>query len=128
MRVKKDKVSDLRIKRKKVTKKKSYLGVILGARGEERLEGVVTGNQETGKVDEELASNVKEDQEEVDSDKAEDDIDLGDIGLTLKVGEDGVLGELQNDRCQLKITAISSTVKWILMKVIAVTPAVVTGA
>lgn len=92
------------------------------------MEGVVTGNQETGKVDEELASNVKEDQEEVDSDKAEDDIDLGDIGLTLKVGKDGVLGELQNDRCQLKITAIDSTVKWILMKVIAVTPAVVTGA
>lgn len=70
------------------------LGVILGAGGEKCLKGVVTGDEETGKVDEELASNVKEDKEEVDSDKAKDDIDLGDIGLTLKVGEDRVLGEL----------------------------------
>jgi hypothetical protein len=66
----------------------------VSAGGEERLERVVTGEQETGKVDEELASNVEEDQEEVDSNKAKDDIDLGDIGLTLKVGEDRVLREL----------------------------------
>lgn len=95
----------------KSLQKLSYLGVVLGARGEERLQGVVTGDQETSKVDEELARDVKEDQEEVDSNKAQDDIDLGDIGLTLKVGKDRVLGELQNDRCQLKLTAIDRTVK-----------------
>lgn len=83
----------------------------MSAWGEKRLKGVITGDQETGKVDEELASNVKEDKEEVDSDKAEDDIDLGDIGLTLKVGKDRVLGELQNDGCQLKIITIDSTVR-----------------
>lgn len=72
----------------------TYLGVIRGTRREEGLEGVVAGEKETGKVDEELASNVEEDQEEVDSDQAEDHVDLGDIGLTLKVVEDRVLGEL----------------------------------
>lgn len=72
----------------------TYLSVIRSTRREEGLEGVVTGEEETGKVDEELASNVEEDQEEVDSNQAEDHIDLGDIGLTLKVVEDRVLGEL----------------------------------
>lgn len=127
MRAKKDMVSDLRMERKKFTKM-SYLSVILGAGGEKRLKGVVTGDEETGKVDEELASDVEEDKEEVDSDKAEDDIDLGDIGLTLKVGEDRVLGELQNDRCQLKITAIDNILKWLSKDAIAVAPAVVAGA
>lgn len=72
----------------------TYLSVIRGARREEGLEGVVTGDEETGKVDEELASDVEKDKEEVDSDQAEDRIDLGDISLTLKVVEDRVLGEL----------------------------------
>lgn len=95
---KKDKVSNLCVKGE-IYKKKTHLGVILSAWGEKCVKGVVTGDQETGKVDEELASNVKEDKEEVDSDKAEDNIDLGDIGLTLKVGKDRVLGELRNSRC-----------------------------
>jgi hypothetical protein len=72
----------------------SYLSVILSVGGEEGLERVVTREEETGEVDKELSSDVEEDQEEVDSDEAENDIDLGDIGLTLKVGEDRVLGEL----------------------------------
>lgn len=72
----------------------TYLGVIRGTGREESLEGVVAGEEETGKVDEELASDVEEDKEEVDSDQAEDHVDLGDIGLTLKVVEDRVLGEL----------------------------------
>lgn len=72
----------------------TYLSVIRSTRREEGLEGVVAGEEETGKVDEELASNVEEDKEEVDSNQAEDHIDLRDIGLTLKVVEDRVLGEL----------------------------------
>jgi len=70
------------------------LGVIGGGSGEQGLEGVVTGEDETGKVDEELASDVEEDQEEVNTDQTQDDIDLGDRGLTLKVVQDRVLGQL----------------------------------
>lgn len=82
----------------------TYLGVIRGTRREEGLEGVVTWEEETGEVDEELASDVEEDKEEVNSNQAEDHVDLGDIGLTLKVVEDRVLGELskKNDSQQKK--------------------------
>lgn len=47
----------------------SYLSVIRGTRSEKRLERVVAGEKETGEVDEELASDVEEDKEEVDSDQ-----------------------------------------------------------
>jgi hypothetical protein len=70
------------------------LSIICLARGEHGIERVVARNQETGKVDEELASDVEEDQEGVDSDQAEDDIDLRNGGLALQVVEDRVLGEL----------------------------------
>lgn len=73
---------------------KSYLGVIGGTLGEQGLERVVTRQEETSQVDEELASNVKEDQEKVDSHKAQDGVNLGDGGLTLQVVENGVLGQL----------------------------------
>jgi hypothetical protein len=73
------------------------LGVIRSTRREEGLQGVVAGKEETGKVDEELASNVEEDQEEVNSDEAKDHVDLGNTGLTLKVVEDRVLGELSEN-------------------------------
>jgi hypothetical protein len=76
--------------------RKSYLSVIRGTRSEEGLEGVVTGKKETGEVDEELASDVEEHEEEVDSDKTQDGVDLGNGGLTLKVVKDGVLGELSH--------------------------------
>lgn len=48
----------------------SYLGVIRGTRREEGLERVVTGEEETSEVDEEFASDVEEDEEEVDTDEA----------------------------------------------------------
>lgn len=72
----------------------TYLSVIRGARGEEGLERVVTGEEETGEVDEELASDVEEDKEEVDTDETQDNVDLRNIGLTLKVVQNGVLGKL----------------------------------
>mgnify|MGYP000288656221 CR=1 FL=1 len=70
------------------------MGVIGLARGEESLERVVAGDDETGKVDEELAGNVEEDKEEVQGGKTEDNVDLGDRALSLKVVECRVLGEL----------------------------------
>jgi len=70
------------------------VGVIGLARGEESLERVVAGNEEASKVDEELASNVEEDEEEVEGTETEDDVDLGDGALLLKVVEGRVLGQL----------------------------------
>ena len=72
----------------------SYLSVIRAASCEQRLERVVAGNKEANKVDQEGASNIKEDQEDVDSKQAEDGIRLGHRGLSLQVVEDRVLGEL----------------------------------
>lgn len=46
--------------------------------GEEGVERVVTGNEESGKVGEELTTVVEEDEEEVDEADAADDVDLGD--------------------------------------------------
>jgi len=70
------------------------VGVIGLARGEESLERVVAGNEEASKVDEELASNVEENEEEVEGTETEDDVDLGDGALLLKVVESRVLGQL----------------------------------
>jgi hypothetical protein len=70
------------------------VGVIGLARGEQSLERVVAGDEETGKVDEELASDVEEDEEEGEGTETEDDVDLGDGALLLKVVEGRVLGQL----------------------------------
>jgi hypothetical protein len=70
------------------------VGVIGLALGEEGLERVVAGDEEASKVDEELASNVEEDEEEVEGTETEDDVDLGDGALLLKVVEGRVLRQL----------------------------------
>lgn len=64
------------------------------AAGEESLEGVVGWESETGSVYQELAGDVKEDEEEVKGTDAEDDIDLWDGGLLLELVEDWVLAQL----------------------------------
>ena len=70
------------------------MGVIGLGLGEESLERVVAGDEEASKVDEELASNVEEDEEEVEGTETEDDVDLGDGALLLEVVEGRVLGQL----------------------------------
>jgi hypothetical protein len=70
------------------------VGVIGLALGEQSLERVVAGNEEASKVDEELASNVEEDEEEVEGTETEDDVDLGDGALLLQVVEGRVFGQL----------------------------------
>lgn len=82
----------------------SHLGVIRSARSEKGLERVVTGKKEASEVDEELASNVEEDKEEVDTDKTQDNVDLGDIGLTLQVVQNWVLGKLLLNKKQIVST------------------------
>lgn len=58
------------------------------------MKRVVCWNGEASSVDQELAGNVKEDEEEVECTKSENDIDLWDAGLLLEVVEGGVFAEL----------------------------------
>lgn len=70
------------------------LGVIGFANGKESMHGVVTGDNESSKVSERLASKVEDDEKEVKNSDAADNIGLGSTGLLLKVHQDGVLAEL----------------------------------
>lgn len=72
----------------------TYVGVIGLARGEQSLERVVSWDDETSQVDEELSGNVEEDQEEVEGAETQDGVDLGNGALLLKVFEGRVLGQL----------------------------------
>jgi hypothetical protein len=73
------------------------LRVVNLARAEQSVQRVVAGDDEAGNVDEELSSDVEEDEEEVEAGETEDYVDLGDGGLLLKVVEGGVLGQLEHD-------------------------------
>jgi len=73
------------------------LSIIHLATAEQRFERVVSRENETSEVDEKLASDVEEDEEEVESDEAEEDIDLGDVGLLLEIVEDRVPAEFLID-------------------------------
>jgi len=73
------------------------LGIISLVTTEQRLERIVSGYDEAGKVDEELASDVKEDKEEVETDKAEEGIDLWNTGLFLEVVEHRILAKFLID-------------------------------
>jgi len=73
------------------------LSIVNLAAAEQRLQGVVSRDDEAGEVDQKLAANVEEDKEEVETDEAEKDVDLGDIGLLLEIVEDGVLAKLLID-------------------------------
>ena len=79
------------------------LGVIALAGGEKGLEGVVGGDDEAGGVDEELSGNVEEDKEEVEGAEAENNVDLGDVGLLLKLLQLRVLGQLLVELGQVEL-------------------------
>jgi hypothetical protein len=76
----------------------SYLSIIGASRSKESLEGVESGHGECDEVDEEFASNVEEYEEEVDADQAQEGIDLGNGGLSLKIVEERELGKLGRER------------------------------
>lgn len=73
----------------------TYLRVINLAGTEERIERVIPRQYETSKVDEKLAGDVKENQEEVQAEESKDDVDLGDRGLLLEIVESWIFGELE---------------------------------
>jgi hypothetical protein len=70
------------------------LGVVLLGIGEQGAQRVVARNHETGKVCEKLATDVEDDQEEVESSNADDGIGLGNTKLLLEIVKGGVFGEL----------------------------------
>ena len=70
------------------------LRIIRLASREDGLHGPVGREGEASGIDEELAGDVEEDEEEVEGTKTEHDVDLGDGGLRFEVVERRVLGEL----------------------------------
>lgn len=70
------------------------LGVIRLPGRKQRLEGVVGRKREAGSVDQELAGDVEEDEEEVEGAEAEDNVDLGHTRLGFQFVEVVVLAEL----------------------------------
>lgn len=70
------------------------LGIVLLGLGEQGAQRVVGRNHETSKVCEKLATNVEDDQEEVESGNTDDGIGLGNTNLLLEVVKGGVFGKL----------------------------------
>lgn len=70
------------------------LGIIGLAGREDSFEGIVSGEDETSEVGKDLASEVKENEEEVEADNTKNGVNLGDRSLLLKVVEDLVLRQL----------------------------------
>lgn len=70
------------------------LSVIGGADAEQRFERVVRREREAGGVDEELAGNIEEDEEEVERAETENDVCLRDVGLLFEVAQGRVSGQL----------------------------------
>lgn len=75
------------------------LSVINLAGAKQGVQRVVAGDDKASNVDKELASNVEEDEEEVQAGETQDGVGLGDGGLLLEVVEGGVLAKLQHTTC-----------------------------
>lgn len=72
------------------------LSIIDLACAEQSIQRVIPRDDEACEVHKELSTDIEEDQEKVDSDEAEEGIDLGDAGLLLEIVEGRVFGKLQN--------------------------------
>jgi len=70
------------------------LRVILSVGGEQSLQGVVSRDDEACKVSEELAAEVEDDEEEVESGQSNGSVGFGHARLLLYVVQGGVLGKL----------------------------------
>jgi hypothetical protein len=71
---------------------------------EKSLHRVVARDEEAGEVGQELTAKVKDDHEEVEDNKADDSVGLGDRRLALEVVEGGVLGQLRATEHQHRTT------------------------
>ena len=73
------------------------MGVIRGSGAEDGIEREVGRDHKAGSVDEKLAGNVEEDEEEVEGAETEDYVDFRDARLLFEAVESWVLGELPNE-------------------------------
>lgn len=73
----------------------AYLGIIDLARTEQSFQRIVSWDEEAGKVDKKFASDIEEDQEKVDADKAEKGVDLRNRSLLLEIVEHRIFGQLE---------------------------------
>lgn len=67
------------------------LGIIALPNTKECVEGIITRNHETRKVGQKLPTDVKEDEEEVECDEAEESVDLWEASLLLEVVQSVIL-------------------------------------
>jgi hypothetical protein len=68
------------------------LSIIRFANTEERFEGIVPWNHESGNICQELPSDVEENEEEVECAQSKEGVDLGNRGLFLEVVQGRILG------------------------------------
>jgi hypothetical protein len=68
------------------------LSIIRFANAEESLKGVITRNDESGKIGKKLTSDVEEDKEEISGKQAKEGIYFRDRGLLLQVIQNRILG------------------------------------
>jgi hypothetical protein len=103
---------------------RTHLSVIGLGSGEQSVQGVVAGDDESSNVNEELAGNVEEDEEEVEAGETEDSVGLGDRGLLLEVVEGGVLGKLDNTAVSEEHSAMRKRSKQSVARVTSIMQAV----
>jgi len=82
------------------------LSIIRRGRAEQSFNRVVPRDDESRSVDEELSSDIEEDEEKVQGRETKDDVDLGDRRLLLKVVESWVLGQLFVQLADLVVCAL----------------------
>ena len=70
----------------------SNLSVVCFTCTKQRLQRIVSWNQESSKVDEELSGDVEEDEKEVHPEESKEGVDLRDGGLLLKIVEYLIFG------------------------------------
>ena len=73
------------------------LCIVRFADTEKCFQRIISGNDETSQINEKRPSNIEKDQEEVETDKAEEDINLRNTGLLLKIVESRILGQLSRE-------------------------------
>jgi len=93
------------------------LGIVNAAAGEQSIQGVVCRDDEANGVHKELGSNVEENEEEVQCAKSEDNVDLGYVGVGLKIIEKFVFPELLIKlRNGVLSTVLQRHVEWLLLE------------
>jgi hypothetical protein len=76
------------------------LGIVRLRCREQRFKRVISRNDEAGKVGQELATEVEDDEEEIERNEADEGVCLRDAGLLLEAVQGGVFGELHRHHSQ----------------------------